>query len=213
MPQFNGKQEGQSLAAGQVSQPIDEPRLRCPRNGQTDESSAFHAEGSLSSTATERLEQVLGKAMKAAPPARIPANTVRLRARSLVSLMHWRGSRCWHLSPLSIHEKPSLHCTRFGAFLRSFFHSSLPRPVHFAGPRRGDGQPHRSAGTGCPACDDLDLPRRHRRRPGARFAQPAAQRGGRGSHAKRRHGHAVQRLHSRRGFAPHAAADRRRGGQ
>ncbi len=43
MPQFNGKQEGESLALRQVSPPTDEPRLRCPRNGQTDESSACDA--------------------------------------------------------------------------------------------------------------------------------------------------------------------------
>jgi hypothetical protein len=34
----------------------------------------------LSSKVTERLEQALGKAMNAAPPARIPANKVDVRA-------------------------------------------------------------------------------------------------------------------------------------
>ncbi|MEY4506802.1 MAG: hypothetical protein RL297_1380 [Pseudomonadota bacterium] len=50
-PQFNGKQEGRVARSAT-------PNLRCPRNGQADEPSC-----SASVTpATERLEQVLGKA-------------------------------------------------------------------------------------------------------------------------------------------------------
>ena len=49
--QFNGKQEGRAARSAT-------PNLRCPRNGQADEPS-----GSASViSATERLEQVLGKA-------------------------------------------------------------------------------------------------------------------------------------------------------
>ena len=49
--QFNGKQEGRAARSAT-------PNLRCPRNGQADEPS-----GSASVIpATERLEQVLGKA-------------------------------------------------------------------------------------------------------------------------------------------------------
>lgn len=54
------------------------PNLRCPRNGKTDECPAdtFCWPIQLSSFATETPEQGLGKAMKAAPLARIPANKV-----------------------------------------------------------------------------------------------------------------------------------------
>lgn len=102
MLQFNGKQEsvkatriGSTLVAG--AQTLS---LRCPRNGKTDECvSRPHGQVQiqLSSLATERLEQALGKAMKAAPSARIPANKVNAHVHALgwafVTLMHWRGSR------------------------------------------------------------------------------------------------------------------------
>jgi len=102
MLQFNGKQEsvkamriGSTLIAG--AQTFN---LRCPRNGKTDEC-AFPASRpgriQLSSLATERLEQALGKAMKAVPSARIPANKVNAHVQSLgwvfVTLTHRRGSR------------------------------------------------------------------------------------------------------------------------
>ena len=56
--------------------------LRCPRNGKTNECFLSLLAQScipLSSIATERLEQVLGKAMKVASLARIPANKVNVR--------------------------------------------------------------------------------------------------------------------------------------
>jgi hypothetical protein len=88
MLQFNGKQErvkatciGSTLIAG--AQTFN---LRCPRNGKTDEC-AFLASSQeqiqLSSLATERLEQALGKAMKVVPSARIPANKVNAHVQSL----------------------------------------------------------------------------------------------------------------------------------
>ena len=54
--------------------------LRCPRNGKTDDCKPeFLACSQLSSLATETPEQGLGKAMRAAPSARIPANKVSTR--------------------------------------------------------------------------------------------------------------------------------------
>ena len=67
MAQFNGKQEGRRHTAN----------LTCAApatvSGRTDP-------GSGSIMATERLEHALGKAMEFVPPARIPANTVVVRA-------------------------------------------------------------------------------------------------------------------------------------
>ena len=65
---------------GSVIWPVNAtpPNLRCPRNGKTDECPAdnFCWPIQLSSFATEAPEQGLGKAMKAVPSARIPANKV-----------------------------------------------------------------------------------------------------------------------------------------
>jgi hypothetical protein len=69
MRQFNGKQEGMPGHGG--------PNLRCPRNGKRlnpSRDSAFITQ------ATGRVEQAPGKAMKDAPPARIPANAGVARA-------------------------------------------------------------------------------------------------------------------------------------
>jgi len=102
MLQFNGKQE--SVKATRIGSTgcsgAETFSLRCPRNGKTDEC-AFrpHGQGQiqLSSLATERLEQALGKAMKVVPSARIPANKVNAHVQSLgwvfVTLMRRRGSR------------------------------------------------------------------------------------------------------------------------
>ena len=89
---------------GPVIWPVDAmpPNLRCPRNGKTDEcpASLFCWPIQLSSLATETLNQGLGKAMKAVPSARIPANKVNAcalykkeKGHAFVTLMHWRGSR------------------------------------------------------------------------------------------------------------------------
>ena len=70
--------------------------LRCPRNGKTDDyKPEFLVCVQLSSLATEAPEQGLGKAMRVAPSARIPANKVMVRPLKVapsLSLMHWRGS-------------------------------------------------------------------------------------------------------------------------
>ena len=54
--------------------------LRCPRKGKTDDYRLeFLVCSQLSSLATETPEQGLGKAMRVAPSARIPANKVMVR--------------------------------------------------------------------------------------------------------------------------------------
>lgn len=58
------------------------PNLCCPRNGKW--SSLETLLDSASITATERFEHTLGKAMEVAPPARIPANKVIARQKSLI---------------------------------------------------------------------------------------------------------------------------------
>ena len=66
MAQFNGKQEGRPLKAD----------LTCAAPATV--SGRIHQD-SASITATECLEQALGKAMEVVPPARIPANNVVVR--------------------------------------------------------------------------------------------------------------------------------------
>ena len=56
--------------------------LRCPRNGKRTSVGVWplvKPDIPLSSLATERFEHALGKAMKVAPSARIPANKVSCR--------------------------------------------------------------------------------------------------------------------------------------
>lgn len=66
MAQFNGKQERRSLKAN----------LTCAAPATV---SGRIRKDSASITATECLEQALGKAMEVVPPARIPANNLVVR--------------------------------------------------------------------------------------------------------------------------------------
>jgi hypothetical protein len=101
-PQFNGKQEEINAMRGGVSRPASAliSNLRCPRNGKRTNAAPCEIQGRIqfSSSATERFEHALGKAMRTVPSARIPANKVNApvffkKTGAFVTLMHWRGSR------------------------------------------------------------------------------------------------------------------------
>ena len=82
MAQFNGKQEGRPRKAN----------LTCAAPATV---SGQIRKDFAPITATECLEQALGKARRVASSARIPANTVDLRldGRASVTPMHCRGRR------------------------------------------------------------------------------------------------------------------------
>ena len=80
MAQFNGKQEGRPRKAD----------LTCAAPATV---SGQIRKDFAPITATECLEQALGKAMGVAPSARIPANKVVVRLRITVTPMRCRGRR------------------------------------------------------------------------------------------------------------------------
>ena len=68
--------------------------LRCPRNGQTDES----LDSALTPQSLDASRTRIWEDGDSIPPARIPANTVMARLfypkRTILTPMPWRGRRC-----------------------------------------------------------------------------------------------------------------------